>query len=533
MKKIKKFMLVGISVVAFSQAIMAREAIQETKAEEVISNKEESEEKILEGTILEQEPELGNTQLMHIISNYIEREMITLPFYDSVWLDYIKSSDMKVVLDEKAYPLYRLHDTNYITIEDLEKMGFDVKEVEGEVYIVQDKNKPIIATQDKPMSGTHVGSMYSKKVHMGNLLTYSIRVGDQIMIPLRGLSDYYALDISGDTCNLRAKDNSSQAFIRVEGQRVTNMSEEVLTVQLTQLFFDGTEVIEDVMTIENLAPGTSCELGVPTALDTPQMIHISTAVNKVGQVNEEGQLVYAIQMSTESYGQDNLQLLNLYQVNKSLLSPEGLQTLFPASIITGTMKYDTSGLKKGEKVEVWAAEDGYCYYVYKNGKKIEVPWGSVSIPSNPATCETQATKLQLEMYINAKGMTSPTNYLVWTDLYRQRTYVFERVDGQWQLLKNLVCTTGNNKTPTPRGQFALQANVPYFGINKGYRCQDAKQIFGDYLYHSVMLDKSGSYVLKSNGPLGRRASHGCIRLSVEDANWFYNTIPLKTTVWIN
>ena len=32
--------------------------------------------------------------------------------------------------------------------------------------------------------------------------------------------------------------------------------------------------------------------------------------------------------------------------------------------------------------------------------------------------------------------------------------------------------------------------------------------------------------------LGRRASHGCIRLTVEDAKWIYDNCPAGTTVII-
>ena len=48
--------------------------------------------------------------------------------------------------------------------------------------------------------------------------------------------------------------------------------------------------------------------------------------------------------------------------------------------------------------------------------------------------------------------------------------------------------------------------------------------YGDYLYHSILLDETGTYVLEGN-VLGKRASQGCIRFSLEDSKWFYDTIP--------
>ncbi|OON99870.1 MAG: hypothetical protein ATN35_10455 [Epulopiscium sp. Nele67-Bin004] len=162
-----------------------------------------------------------------------------------------------------------------------------------------------------------------------------------------------------------------------------------------------------------------------------------------------------------------------------------------------------------------------------------MPWDSVSVPANPAVQQTRATTEEIEAYINAQGITSKTNYLVWTDLYRQRTYVFEKKDGWWTLYKDLLCSTGKNTTPTPRGTFELTAYVPYFGVSKGYMCKNAVQFSGDYLFHSVMFDSTGSYLLEGTGVLGTRASSGCIRFSPDESEWFYKNMPLGTKVWIN
>ncbi|OOB77040.1 MAG: hypothetical protein BEN19_02755 [Epulopiscium sp. Nuni2H_MBin003] len=168
-----------------------------------------------------------------------------------------------------------------------------------------------------------------------------------------------------------------------------------------------------------------------------------------------------------------------------------------------------------------------------NGSLVTVPWNSVSIPSDPATYQQRATTEQIEDYINAKGMTSRTNYLVWTDLYRQRTYVFQKVDDRWTLIRDILCSTGKNITPTPRGTYQLQSYVPYFGVSKGYMCKNAVQFMGDYLFHSILFDQTGSYLLEGRGILGVRASQGCVRFSPEESEWFYGTLPLGTTVWIN
>ena len=234
-------------------------------------------------------------------------------------------------------------------------------------------------------------------------------------------------------------------------------------------------------------------------------------------------------------GEGEVALLKRYEQKEEvpLLEDKETASLFPTFIIQGNMRYATNGLYKGEKVQVWAAEDGAYYWVItEKGEKIKVPWGSVKIPPNPGSRQDQPSNEEIEAFVNGAGITSKTRYLVWTDLSRQYTYVFEEKKSTWKLLRRMPCSTGNNVTPTPSGEFELTNKVPFFGVEKGYRCKNAFQIFGDYLYHSVLFDVTGSWVTSGSKQLGQQASHGCIRLSPENSLWFYNTMLQGTKVWI-
>ena len=136
--------------------------------------------------------------------------------------------------------------------------------------------------------------------------------------------------------------------------------------------------------------------------------------------------------------------------------------------------------------------------------------------------------------VNSKNLSSPTKYLVWTNISTQRTYVFTGSKNSWSLQKHFVCSTGRDRTPTPKGTYSLTCKVPSFGQNKGYCCKYAVGFIGSsYLYHSIIYDKTGSYLLENKGVLGRKASEGCIRFSTENAKWFYENMPLGTTVYIS
>ena len=47
----------------------------------------------------------------------------------------------------------------------------------------------------------------------------------------------------------------------------------------------------------------------------------------------------------------------------------------------------------------------------------------------------------------------------------------------------------------------------------------------EYLFHSVPTGEDGQIIATEADMIGKKASHGCIRLSVDDAFWFYETIP--------
>ena len=143
-----------------------------------------------------------------------------------------------------------------------------------------------------------------------------------------------------------------------------------------------------------------------------------------------------------------------------------------------------------------------------------------------------ATTMEIEDYVNLKGYESDTEYLIWTDIYRQLTYVFKGEKNNWNLVKSMKCSTGKNKSLTPTGEFKIEYKVPYFGMDKGYRCKNALVVFRDYMYHSILFDITGKYVRSGQYQLGARVSHGCIRLSEEDSKWLYTNIPEYTKVYI-
>lgn len=145
--------------------------------------------------------------------------------------------------------------------------------------------------------------------------------------------------------------------------------------------------------------------------------------------------------------------------------------------------------------------------------------------------ETQ-TKL-----FSAGGKTAPYpvyRYQVEVCVSKQRVYVYEWNYGAYnKQVKTMKCTTGAVDTPTPIGSFKMGGPCGRWYYFAKFECwaQYASRITGGILFHSVLYSEKDESTLRqgSVAALGSRASHGCVRLSVEDAKWIYNNIPAGTT----
>ena len=87
-------------------------------------------------------------------------------------------------------------------------------------------------------------------------------------------------------------------------------------------------------------------------------------------------------------------------------------------------------------------------------------------------------------------------------------------------------------TPTPTGRYLIGGRGEYFGKEKGYICYNFVRINHDFLFHSVIHNLDGSINEEEYKKLGKKASHGCIRLPDPYAKWIYDNIPRNTLVVI-
>ena len=136
---------------------------------------------------------------------------------------------------------------------------------------------------------------------------------------------------------------------------------------------------------------------------------------------------------------------------------------------------------------------------------------------------------------------SSTRYLIALDVEGCYTYIFEGSAGNWKPLKIMRCSTGSTQyhggEGTPRGEWSIGGNADYNWNESGdytpggYRTtywaiNDVRYFTGFLLnlgFHST-VGWEGGYSDPSQ--LGKRISHGCIRLAEMDAKWIYdNCLP--------
>lgn len=104
-------------------------------------------------------------------------------------------------------------------------------------------------------------------------------------------------------------------------------------------------------------------------------------------------------------------------------------------------------------------------------------------------------------------------------------------------LRKMICSTGASGRETPSGSFSISNKYIYRKLDGAYG-QYASRFYGGCLFHSVPIStaattmEAGRSMMSVAGynKLGRKASHGCIRMLVRDAKWIYSSCPSGTKV---
>lgn len=190
-------------------------------------------------------------------------------------------------------------------------------------------------------------------------------------------------------------------------------------------------------------------------------------------------------------------------------------------------------IKKGTNVEILQDKTKKIYCIKNEELNVQgwVKREDLYIPETPLANKEYLKNIELETYVNYLGLDSKTQYLIFTDIYRQLTYIFKGKCEDWKLIKTIPCGTGVNESPTTRGIFEISDKGSWFYSERlGSGAMYWIRFNGSYLYHSVAMDKNKNII---DNTIGERCSSGCVRMSIDDIKWVYDNIEKGTTVYIN
>ncbi len=215
-------------------------------------------------------------------------------------------------------------------------------------------------------------------------------------------------------------------------------------------------------------------------------------------------------------------------------------------LLSPNFKNYSGDVKNGDKNgDAWRVQHRLVYLGYM--RKADGAFGSATeraltyfqkLNSLPQTgIADERTHQALFSITPVKSNIIVTQYRIGIDISEQRVYVFEW-DGSShsKQIKKFKCSSGLDDTPTPTGEFWTTGPRTEWYYFDEFDCwaRYAWTIDGGILFHSVIYSEKSEKSLRRGtvSQLGKKASHGCVRLSVDDAKWIFQNCPAGTPVLI-
>ena len=132
----------------------------------------------------------------------------------------------------------------------------------------------------------------------------------------------------------------------------------------------------------------------------------------------------------------------------------------------------------------------------------------------------------------------PAKYMLTVDVTNQitRAYTYDENGEYTILVREMLCSTGTSKNPTPLGTTIMpkkRARWGYFPTWDSH-AQYLTRIDSANAFHSVLYSAPDESTLSVSSfeSLGSPASHGCVRLYVCDAKWIYDNCEAGTIITV-
>ena len=216
------------------------------------------------------------------------------------------------------------------------------------------------------------------------------------------------------------------------------------------------------------------------------------------------------------------------------------------SVSKGTKVYVLA--KSPKKIPQAAHPSKFQIEVRKNGKVVKKGWvkygpvkkvtAEVAYKSRHAYDYSKETK---ERFVNKKKYSSSTKYLCWVNTYTQRVNIFKGKKGKWKLYKSYRVTSGTfyhlttlSKNQKIHRRMGVRTRHFVAGVHKlspsTYYMKWLSFFTKGNSFHShCWRTGSNRQINHVKGNL-QPGTKGCMRMSVANAKWIYNNIPMRTRV---
>ena len=212
-------------------------------------------------------------------------------------------------------------------------------------------------------------------------------------------------------------------------------------------------------------------------------------------------------------------------------------------VITACTKRSTPAYSYSNLTDYCTTIPAGSYVAYLNpdnhnsmrSARVKTQWGGIYwvsmsdiyITTGNYVIADNLTPEQKEHFVNYKGYSSKTDYLVWVNLERQILTVFMGSQHNWKYLNCFPVATGKNNTPTPTVEHEIVYVTRW--VTPEYTCYPVLALYDGYAIHNQPVSPRG-YVTDST--IGRPASAGCVRMLQKDINWVHSYVPVGTNVVI-
>lgn len=363
-------------------------------------------------------------------------------------------------------------------------------------------------------------------------------------IPLRFVAEAFGYNISVDSTNKNIRVDSS------------SLPQDGISVSGSVYYYSNSEPFEikDIKVIDSRVYINTSDFDMLTGhkmnlkffpnsrifLVDGSATYIDTKTESIESCTYVPLAALAKSLGIKVFWGNNTKTVHIYYTSLKNLGKD-IGDLVPEHFVYGNVKdktpiYNATGgkissyLPKG-KVEIIRDKDYKWYYIKSGNISGWTKKEYLSIDTKFTPSQEKLFDSETEYFANDYfKLSSQTNYLIWVDLNKQLINVFNRDGDKWKIERKIPCATGKNISPTIKGTFTINGNRgTWMPAGSSVWVKNYVGFYSSYFFHSVKVKKDGKIY---DGTLGTVASAGCIRMPLNESEWFYHNIPDNTTVFI-